>query len=413
MDADNAGISTQECLAMATIPLTEPRRKPVVPPSGCAVLALGFRTFYLLGAVLALWLVPLWILLLLGVITLAPGISPLLWHGHEMIFGFTAAIIVGFLFTAGRNWTGLQTPTGLPLAALAVLWLAGRVAPFVLPAFAAAWIDLAFLPVAAIALGRVLIRAGSRRNYFILILLAVLTLANLLSHAGAQGWFAVSPLLGLHLAIAMIATLCTAIAGRIVPSFTANALKTVPWQHRRIDQLAIAGTFVSLVLWACDGSAALLVPLAAASALLQAIRCRGWRPWVTRHTPLLWILHLSHGWLIVALLMLAAAGAGWIPGSAVIHVLTVGLISGLILGMITRTTLGHTGRLLHAGRIETACYLLLQAALALRVLPQFFSPEAYLPGLQLSAACWAMCFALYLWKYVPMLWRPRVDGQEG
>lgn len=413
MDADNAGISTQECLAMATIPLTEPRRKPVVPPSGCALLALGFRTFYLLGAVLALWLVPLWILLLLGVITLAPGISPLLWHGHEMIFGFTAAIIVGFLFTAGRNWTGLQTPTGLPLAALAVLWLAGRVAPFVLPAFAAAWIDLAFLPVAAIALGRVLIRAGSRRNYFILGLLAVLTLANLLSHAGAQGWFAVSPLLGLHLAIAMIATLCTAIAGRIVPSFTANALKTVPWQHRRIDQLAIAGTFVSLVLWAFDGPAAAVALLAMATAVVQGVRCNGWRPWATWRTPLLWILHLSHGWLIVALLMLVAASAGLVPVSAVVHVLTVGLIAGLILGMITRTTLGHTGRLLRAGRIETACYVLLQAALALRVLPQFFLPEAYLSGLQISAGLWALCFALYLWKYAPMLWRPRVDGQEG
>lgn len=398
---------------MAVIPLAEPRRKLAASPSGCAVLALGFRPFYLLAAVLAVLLVPVWILLLTGVIALAPGVSPLLWHGHEMIFGFTAAIIVGFLFTAGRNWTGLQTPTGAPLAALVVLWLAGRVAPFVLPAAAAALVDLAFLPVAAMVLGRVLIRAGSRRNYFILALLIVLGLANLFSHAGAQGWFAVSPLLGLHLAIAVIATLCTAIAGRIVPSFTANALKTVPWQRMRIDQLAIGGTLVSLVLWAFDGPAGVLVPFTTATAVLQAVRCNGWRPWATLHTPLLWILHLSHGWLIVALLMLAAAGMGLVPASAVVHVLTVGLIAGLILGMITRTTLGHTGRLLRAGSIETACYLLLQAALALRVLPQFFMPTAYLPGLQVSAALWALCFALYLLKYAPMLWRPRVDGQEG
>ncbi|MEN3111288.1 NnrS family protein [Uliginosibacterium paludis] len=398
---------------MPVIPIAEPRRKPLVPPSGCAALALGFRPFYLLGAGLAALLVPLWILLLGGLLRIDAGISPLLWHGHEMIFGFAAAIIVGFLFTAGKNWTGLATPNGAPLGWLAALWLAGRIAPFLLPALPAALIDLAFLPVAAILLARVLIRAGSRRNYFILVLLAVLTAANVLSHAGAQGWFAVSPLTGLHLAIAMIATLCTAIAGRIVPSFTANALKTVPWRHARVDQLAIAGTVASLVLWALDGPAILVGPLALVSSLLQAVRCNGWRPWATLRTPLLWILHLSHGWLIVALLVLAGASAGLLPVSAVVHLLTVGLISGLILGMITRTTLGHTGRMLKAGRIETACYLLLQAALLLRVLPQFVLPQHYLTGLQLSAACWALCFALYLWKYAPILWRPRVDGQEG
>lgn len=398
---------------MPVIPIAEPRRKPLVPPSGCAVLALGFRPFYLLGAFLAVLLVPLWILLLSGLLQLDAGISPLLWHAHEMVFGFAAAIIVGFLLTAGKNWTGLQTPHGAPLAALAALWLAGRIAPFALPAIAAALVDLAFLPAAAILIGRVLIRAGSRRNYFILVLLAVLSVANFMSHAGAQAWLPVSPLLGPHLAIAMIATLCTAIAGRIVPSFTANALKTVPWRNARVDQLAIAGTVVSLVLWALDGPAVLVGPLALVSALLQALRCHGWRPWATLRTPLLWILHLSHGWLIVALLVLAAASAGLLPLSAVVHLLTVGLIAGLILGMITRTALGHTGRLLKAGRIETSCYLLLQASLLLRVLPQFFLPEHYLTGLQLSAALWAVCFALYLWKYAPILWRPRVDGQEG
>lgn len=398
---------------MAVIPIAEPRRKPATPPTGCAVLALGFRPFYLLAAALAAALVPVWILLMSGHLILPPDVSPLLWHGHEMIFGFAVAVIVGFLLTAGQNWTGLRTPTGAPLAALALLWLAGRVAPFVLPALPAALLDLLFLPLAAIALGRVLVRAGSRRNYFILVLLAVLSVANLLSHAGAQGWFAVSPLLGLHLAIAMIATLCTAIAGRIVPSFTTNALKTVPWRNARLDQAAIGTTVASLVLWAFDAPAALLAPLSLAAAVLQAVRCKGWRPWATLGTPLLWILHVSHAWLIVALLLLAASGAGLVPASSAVHVLTVGLIAGLILGMITRTTLGHTGRLLRAGRIETACYLLLQAALLLRVLPQLFHPAHYLIGLQVSATLWALCFTLYLWKYAPMLWRPRVDGQAG
>ncbi|PLK50783.1 NnrS family protein [Uliginosibacterium sp. TH139] len=393
---------------MAVIPLTEPRRKPAAPPRGCAVFALGFRPFYLLAAILAVLFVPLWVLQLAGVGGLNPALPVLLWHGHEMVFGFACAVIVGFLFTAGKNWTGLATPTGWPLGALAGLWLAGRIALLLAPPMAAAVIDLAFLPLAGIALARVLIRAGSRRNYFALLILAALTLANALSHAGAHGWLAVSPLLGLHLAIALIATLCTVIAGRIVPSFTANALKTVPWKHAWADRIAITATVASLLAWAVSAPAAVLTPLALIAALAQAVRCWGWRPGPTLRVPLLWSLHLAHGWLIVALLLLAAGQL-----TAAVHVLTVGLIAGLILGMITRTALGHTGRLLKAGRLETSCYVLLQLALLARVLPALLWPAAYMPGLHLSATLWAACFALYLWKYAPMLWHPRVDGQEG
>lgn len=393
---------------MAVIPLSEPRRKSVAPPRGFALFALGFRPFYLLAATLGVLFVPLWMVLLAGGLSLPAGVSPLLWHGHEMVFGFSCAVIVGFLLTAAKNWTGLATPSGWPLAALAAAWLAGRIALLTLPPLAGALIDLAFLPLAALAVGRVLVRAGSRRNYFVLLILVLLSLANVLSHAGNQGWLQVSPLLGLHLAIALIATLCTVIAGRIVPSFTANALKITFWRHAWLDQLAIASTLASLLLWAFEAPALWLSPVAVLAALSQAVRCWGWRPGRTLGTPLLWILHVSHGWLIVALLMLAAG-----LQQASVHMLTVGLIAGLILGMITRTTLGHTGRLLKAGRIETACYLLLQLALLARVLPALLWPVAYMPGLHFSATAWAVCFGLYLWKYAPMLWHPRVDGQEG
>jgi uncharacterized protein involved in response to NO len=398
---------------MAVIPLTEPRRKPLVPPRGFSLLALGFRPFYLLAASLALLLVPLWVLVLAGAFGLQPALPVLLWHGHEMVFGFACAVIVGFLLTAAKNWTGLATPSGRPLAALAVLWLAGRVAMLLAPPLWAALIDLAFLPCAAWAVGRVLVRAGSRRNYFVLVILAALTLANALVHAAAQGWLAVAPLTGLHLAIGLIATLCTVIAGRIVPSFTANALKITFWRHARLDQLAIAASVAALATWALEGPAALLGPLALLAAIAQAVRCAGWRPQATLRTPLLWILHASHAWLIVALAVLAASSVGWVGSNVAVHLLTVGTISGLILGMITRTALGHTGRLLKAGKIETTCYALLQVALLARVLPLLLWPAAYMGGLHLSSTAWGLCFALYLWKYAPMLWHPRVDGQEG
>ena len=399
---------------MAVVRIAEPRVMPKTPPTGFALFALGFRPFFLLAALLAAVFVPLWIALFSGVLPLTPVLPGLLWHGHEMVFGFAAAVIVGFLLTAGHNWTGLKTPSGGRLAALAALWLLGRLSMFSGMPVLTAVVDIAFLPVAGIVLGRVLLRAKSRRNYFVLLILAALALANGLTHAGAHGWLDVSPLTALHLAVAVITVLETVIAGRIVPSFTANALRTVPWRNVQVDRLAIAATAVALGMWAFAAPAGATGPVALLAAGMQVVRVWGWRPLPTWTTPLLWILHLSHAWIVVALLILAAAGIGLIETTPVLHLLTVGAMSGLIIGMITRTALGHTGRLLRSGRLEAACYVLLQAAVLLRVLPMLGLPAAlYLPFLWGSAAAWSGCFALYLWKYAPILINPRVDGQPG
>lgn len=398
---------------MAVIPIAEPQRKSSQPPKRFALFALGFRPFYLLAASLAALFVPLWLMTALGKPLITPALPALLWHGHEMIFGFASAIIVGFLFTAGRNWTGLPTPSGWRLAALAALWLLARVALLTAPLLVGATLDALFLPLAAVMLAAPLIRAGNRRNYFVLGILAALALSNLAFYAAASGRLALSPLTVLHVSVAIIATLTTVIAGRIVPSFTANALKTVPRKQARVDQLAIASTAMALLLWALGIQGPLAAGLALLAAISQAWRCLGWRPGPTWRVSLLWILHLSHGWLIVALLAAAAAAVGLPGGAVVLHVLTIGLISGLILGMITRTTLGHTGRLLKAGAIETSAYLLLQGALVARVLPLLIAPEHYRIGLMVSGTAWALCFVLYLIRYAPMLVTPRIDGREG
>lgn len=398
---------------MAVIPIAEPKRAPSTPPSGFALFALGFRPFYLLAATLAVLFVPLWLMTALGKPLLAPALPTLLWHGHEMIYGFASAVVVGFLFTAARNWTGLATPSGAPLAALAALWLAGRVALLSLPLLPAAIIDLCFLPVCGVLLAKVLIRGNSRRNYFVLLILALLTFANLAFYAASTGAAAISPLNMLHCAVALIATLTTVIAGRIVPSFTANALKTTPRQAPWLDRLAIASTAAALLLWACGITGAIAAAIAALAVGSQIWRCLGWRPGPTWRVPLLWILHLSHGWLILALLAAASAALGLPGGVVVLHLLTVGVISGLILGMITRTALGHTGRLLRAGGIETAAYALLQFALLTRVLPPLLAPDWYRLGLMISGTAWSLSFLLYLLRYAPMLIAPRVDGREG
>jgi uncharacterized protein involved in response to NO len=178
---------------MALLNIGEP--KPV-KPVGNVLWSIGFRPFYLLAALFACVAVPLWVLNLAGVVALPlPG---MLWHAHEMIFGFAAAVIVGFLYTAGRNWTGLPTPSGAPLAALAALWLAGRIGLLLSGGMAAAVVDVLFLPVAAIGLGQVLIRAGNRRNYFMLGILGALSLANLAFHFARLGLLGIDPLVALH-----------------------------------------------------------------------------------------------------------------------------------------------------------------------------------------------------------------------
>lgn len=399
---------------MAVIRIAEPRVMPKTPPKGFALFALGFRPFFLLGALCAALLVPLWIALLSGKLLLMPVLPGMIWHGHEMLFGFAGAVIVGFLLTAAHNWTGLATPTGVRLAALALLWLAGRIALFSGKPLLAAMLDISFLPIVALVLGRVLWRAKSRRNYFVPFLLLALAATNGMIHAGTQGWLEISPITGLHLAVALITVLETVIAGRIVPSFTANALHTVPWRNIWLERSAIATTALALLFWSIEMPSEATAIVALPAALLQAIRTWGWRPLATLRTPLLWILHVSHAWIIVALLVLAASGLVGTTSTPVLHLLTVGATGGLIIGMITRTALGHTGRLLKIGRLETAYYVLLQCAIVLRMLPFFGMPEAgYLHAMWSSAAAWSACFALYLCKYALILITPRVDGQPG
>jgi uncharacterized protein involved in response to NO len=397
---------------MALLTIVDPPRKRAVASKRIALLALGFRPFYLLAAAFAAVAVPLWVLVLAGKLgTPMPG---LWWHAHEMLFGFAAAVIVGFLFTAGRNWTGLETPTGVGLAALALLWLSGRVMLLASGGGAAAVIDVLFLPIAATALARVLWRARSRRNYFVVLMLGVLSVANAAFHLGRLGVLPVDPLAALHFALGVIVLLETTIAGRVVPSFTASAIpKVAQWQRGWLNRLAIGFTGAALLSWVFFNGAAWGAGLGLVAALLQLARSIGWNPWATRRVPLLWVLHLSHLWIPVGLLLLAAAQSGLLAQSAGVHALTIGATGGLIIGMTTRTALGHTGRMLVAGRIETFAYFLVHLAALVRVATVAIVPSGAMLGVHIAAAAWSAAFMLYLWRYLPFLMRPRADGQPG
>ncbi len=377
------------------------------------LLRLGFRPFYLLAAALAALAIPLWMAGYQGMLPALPAAN-VLWHMHEMVFGFAGAVIVGFLFTAGRNWTNLPTPDGGRLAALALLWLAGRAAMLLAPGVPALLVDGLFLPLCAVAFGRVLVQARSKRNYPVCGILALLSLANLLFHAAANGWIALSPLAPVHGAILLVTVLEAVIGGRVIPMFTRNGAPgsqpvSVAWR----DKASIALLAATALAWVAGAPAAATALCAFAAAALNAARLLGWAPLATLRTPLLWVLHLAYAWIVAGLLLLGFAALGIGSASSAFHALAVGGMSGLIIGMITRTALGHTGRLLRATRAESAMYLLLQAGavgrLCANLLPAGWRDAALLA----SALAWTAAFLLYLLVYAPYLSQARIDGREG
>lgn len=377
------------------------------------LLRLGFRPFYLLAAAFAALAIPVWLLRYYGLLPKLVHVD-LGWHAHEMVFGFAVAVIIGFLYTAGRNWTGLWTPRRGPLAAIALLWLAGRIAMVLAQPMFAAAVDLLFLPVAAVPLYRVLRQADNKRNLFLIALLLVLALCNLGFHAARLGWLQISPLQPVHAGILVIAIIETAIGGRVIPHFTASAVRGArPVINERRDRITLIMTAGTALAWALALPAPFIAGIAAAAAMAQLTRLAGWKPLCTLRNPLLWILHASYAWLVLGLILIAMSALGLASASAAFHVLAIGAMSGLIMGMITRTALGHTGRPLHAGHGETVMYLLIQVGVASRLLAAVGPAGLRDAGLLLSAACWTMAFLMYAVIYGPYLFHARIDAKEG
>lgn len=378
-----------------------------------ALWDLGFRPFYLLAAALAAVSVPLWALQFSGWLG-AAYLRGAAWHAHEMVFGYALAIIIGFLFTAGRNWSGQRTPTGRPLMALAALWVAARLALLSPWGELAALLNVAVPWFAAWGLWRALHRGGNRRNYFFVALLGVMGIAAGVLHAGWLGWVALPAGLGLPLALDVVLFMIAVMAGRVVPMFSNNGVPGMQAvRDERVERSALATVLLLMGLDAGQAPAPVLAAGAAAAAVVHTWRWWLWQPWKSLANPLVAVLHVAYAWLPVHLVLRAGAALGAWPAGPATHALTVGVIGMVTLGMITRTALGHTGRPLHAGPVEQAAYLALFLAAAVRV----FTPLVWPPGLAVatlvSAGLWTLAFVLYLWRYTPWLLRPRVDGQPG
>jgi len=378
-----------------------------------ALFDLGFRPFYLLASVFAALSIPLWALQFSGMLA-HPYLTGPLWHAHEMLFGFTLAVIVGFLFTAGRNWSNQPTPTSWTLAALAGLWIAARVLVLTPYGAAAAAVNVAFPLAAAIALAIPFLKAGNRRNYFFVGLLVVLSAAAGVVHLSQLGVLDLPAFPAIAVALDIVLFILAVMGGRVIPMFTNNGVPAAGATRRpSVEKAALGLVLATLAADAAGIKGSALVVLASAAAVAHAWRWVLWQPWKTRSVPLVWVLHLAYAWIPIHLALRALAELGLVASSVATHALTVGAAGGLIIGMITRTARGHTARPLRADRFDTACYVLVLLAALVRVAAPLLAPAHTMLAVLGSAALWSAGFGLYAIRYWSVLSRPRLDGNPG
>lgn len=389
--------------------------------SGFALFAYGFRPFFFAAGAFALAAIAAWLWIYARGGDPLSGQPPLLWHGHEMVYGFAAAAIAGFLLTAVPSWTGARGFAGAPLVALATLWLAGRLAlaadgtlPFALIAVC----ELAFLPALAGLLAPPLLRARNRNTPLLFVLAAIWLCDAVFLTALAHG-DALLARRALLVAIDILLLLVTVIGGRIVPAFTASALRergqavTISG-NPRLDGLVI-GVMVAIVLTDVVAPWRPVAGVCAAlAAVVQTWRMGRWQSSRTLHQPLVWSLHLGYAWLPAGLALKALnllTGAPWAAHWS--HALTIGTAAAMVLAVMTRAALGHTGRALAAAHSTALAYLILALAALVRVFMPALPGVGYLWTVMAAGLLWIAAFALFLYQYAPILLRPRIDGRPG
>jgi uncharacterized protein involved in response to NO len=382
--------------------------------NGPALFQAGFRPFFLGAGLWAAMSLGLWLFFLFGYVAAPNPTDPLLWHMHEMLFGFGVAAVAGFLLTAIPNWTGRLPLQGWSLMLLWLLWAAGRaigVVPNLSGSILGSAIDLSFLATLLAAIAREVIAGRNWRNLPMVAATALLLMANALMQAQAVG-LAETAKLGMRLGLAVLLTMIALVGGRIIPSFTRNWLAKrgdtrLPDAFGTVDRIALSVTVAGLAAWAAALPAPIVGPLLTIAGVAAAVRLARWRGTLTCGEPLLFVLHVGHGWLAIGLVMLGISEL-WhgLPSSSALHALTIGAIGTMTLAVMTRATLGHTGRELRAGPGTIAIYILINVAAIGRIGAGVVG-GGYMPVLALAGTAWIGAFALFVLLYGSMLMRPR------
>ncbi|MCE0758320.1 NnrS family protein [Marinobacter sp. G11] len=383
------------------------------PASVSQLFSYPFRIFFLSMTVLTLVAIPVWVLEVTGVLQLPLAMPALFWHQHEMLFGFLSAAIAGFLLTAVCVWTQTERTHGLPLALLWGVWLAGRLLLALggnLPDWIVQGVNLAFLPLVMIDAGWRVWHARQKRQAMIMVVLGLLWLMQI-------GFLTRLDMSFSYGALIMALALISIIGGRITPAFTAGWLRQRGGNAeavKMIPGLDMAALFSMILLMASlvTGWKTLAAVIAVVAAALMLVRLYNWKGWLARSEPLLWILHLSILWVPVALLLLAGSLVADWPSNAWSHAAGAGAVGCLILGVIARVSLGHTGRPLKLPKGMVLAFVAIQLAAVIRVLTAL-SIIPWHPGIGTSTLLWMIAYGLFLVRYAGVLARPRADGREG
>ncbi|WP_395344493.1 NnrS family protein [Ningiella sp. W23] len=392
------------------------------------LLRLGFRPFFLLGSLFALLGMLVWLLALQGLAAPSPLNGMLWWHSHEMLFGFVAAIISGFLLTAVQTWTGQPSIKGMKLLFLVLVWLLARVLIFVnfdISVFIVMTIDVLFLPLTAFFLAQPLIKIKQYRNMVFIPVLSLMTIANILTYLPMLD---ASPAFSSELsnkgfyAMVFLSTLLVALlGGRVVPMFTANGTgttKVLPLKWLEISAMLSLVAVVIGIVFFFQSDSLLLGVLCLLSACLHLVRNLRWRPWVSFKVPLVWVLHAAMLFIPIGLFMISSHFLfQWMSFSAALHGLTVGVIGGMIIAMMSRVSLGHTGRKLNPHALMTLAFIAIIVAAFIRSplmgVAQTSAPHMTSQLWLISGILWCLSFACFAWVYFPILSKPRADGRPG
>ena len=385
------------------------------------ILRVGFRPFFLLAMAVSVFLMGAWLMVTqTGARLPAFRIgSSVWWHAHEMIYGYALAAAAGFLLTAVRNWTGRPTAHGLPLALLVLLWLLGRALPW-LPGESAGWwlgacADLLFIAFLSWAVLTPLVRERAWARLGIVSKIAFFLPGQALFMLGAAGRLDDGERMGVMVGLYMLLSLMLVLARRLLPMFIARATGAEHLKQRRwVDAGCFALFLVFAVIEVFDPGSTWGTALAAALAVLHGIRLAGWHDRAIWRMPMLWVLYIAYAWMIVGFLLRVGQGAWGLPASLAIHAFTVGGIGMMTMGMMSRVTLGHTGRVVMSPpRLVPWAFALVLAAAIVRVAGPMWFPSWVQEALAAAQAAWMAAFALALAALGPMLWRERADGRWG
>ncbi|RUM94842.1 MAG: NnrS family protein [Thiothrix sp.] len=382
-----------------------------------ALFQLGFRPFFLGAGLLAVTLMAAWIISYQQGLPLNSYYGSYGWHSHEMLFGYAAAVVTGFLLTAVRNWTSIQTLQGTPLALLAGLWLAARLLHFfsnTLPGLLILLPDVLFLVLATVAVASPLIRARHSKSYLFIALLALLALGSMAVHADIMGWTTGGRQFGTNLGMYSVLLILAVMGGRVIPFFTERPIGVPSRSWPLIEKTAAASIFLLAVAHLFVPAATLLVgTVGLIAAVINAVRLSGWYSHKIWGHPLIWVLQLGYAWLVAGLVLSALANFGLINPLTALHGLTSGAIGVLTLGMMARVSLGHTGRNLVVSWPMALSFALVNLAALTRTLPYALDSERLILWLNLSGLLWIAGFAVFSIMYLPVLIKARVDGRPG